>query len=115
MRTPGTATVRRRTVYVVSLAAVALIVLRARRAGATRCRGRCSRVKRFPSRPPVTRAVLEGEYLPESRGVLGKRVHRKLGRSHLEALCLEAFDDATAARPVRPGATDKNDVRPAVH
>src|SRR5439155_23522988 len=40
---------------------------------------------------------------------------RELRRPHLEALFLEAFDDAAPAGPVGPGAMNENDVRPAVH
>ena len=60
-------------------------------------------------------AVLELEHLAQTRDVVGKRVERELRRSDLEAVCLEALDDAAPAGAVGPGAMDKNDVRPAVH
>ena len=60
-------------------------------------------------------AVLELEHLAQPRDVVGQRVERELWRSDLEAVCLEAFDDAAPARPVGPGPVDENDVRPAVH
>src|SRR5229473_1422800 len=59
--------------------------------------------------------VLELEHLAQPRDVLGQRVERELRRSDLEAVCLEAFDDAAPGGPVGPGAMDENDVRSAVH
>src|SRR6266704_5981203 len=61
------------------------------------------------------RAVLEVEYLAQPGDVVGERGQRELRRSDLEAVCLEALDDAAPAGPVGPGAVDKNDVRSAVH
>jgi hypothetical protein len=61
------------------------------------------------------RAALELEYLAQPGDVVSERAERELRRSHLEPVCLEAFDDAAPRGPVGPGAMDKNDVRPAVH
>src|SRR5712691_4621035 len=82
---------------------------------------RCVRAKRRDDLAAVgvsdddRRAVLELEYLAQPADVVGKRGQRELRRPHLEALCLEALDDAAPAGPVGPGAMDENDVRPAVH
>src|SRR5207244_388341 len=48
-------------------------------------------------------AVLELEHLAQPYDVVGERAERELGRPHLEALCLEALDDAAPAGPVGPG------------
>src|SRR5207244_13225532 len=60
-------------------------------------------------------AVLELEHLSQPRHVVDERVERELRGSDLEAVCLEAFDDAAPAGPVGPGAMNENDVGPAVH
>ena len=60
-------------------------------------------------------AVLELEHLTQPGDVVRERAQRELRRPHLEAVCLEALDDAAPAGPVGPGAMDENDVRPAVH
>src|SRR5712691_6440843 len=61
------------------------------------------------------RAVLELEHLAQPRDVVCERGQRELRRSDLEAVCLEALDNAAPAGPIGPGAMDENDVWPAVH
>jgi hypothetical protein len=61
------------------------------------------------------RAVLELEHLAQPCDVVGERAHGELGRPYLEAICLEAPDDAAPAGPIGPGAMDENNVWPAVH
>ncbi len=59
--------------------------------------------------------VLELEHLAESRDVIRKRGERKLGRAHLEAFGLQAFDHAAPAGPVGPGSVDEDDVGAIAH
>ena len=61
------------------------------------------------------RTVLELEHLTQAGDVVGERAQRELRRSDLEAVGLQALDDAAPARPVGPCAMDENDVRSTVH
>jgi len=58
------------------------------------------------------RAFLELEYLAKPGDVVCERVERELRCSHLEAIRLQALDDAAPDRTVGPCAMDENDVRP---
>jgi hypothetical protein len=61
------------------------------------------------------RTVLELEHLTEPGDIVYQRAERELWGSHLEAVGLEALDDAAPEGPVGPSAIDENDVGPGVH
>jgi hypothetical protein len=61
------------------------------------------------------RTILEGQHVAQPADIICQRRQGKLGCRDVVAVRLQALDHRAPAGTIRPGAMDKNYVRPSAH